>query len=67
MVFNKLEIMWKSALWPNLKFYPGIYQPRNSSFRITTPQAEIVMQNLENKPGSPTICLAHDNIKYDVT
>ena len=55
--------MWKSALWPNLKCYPGIYQTRNSLFGITTPQAEIVMQNFENKPGSHTSCVAHGNIK----
>ena len=53
-------------MWPNLKFYPGIYQPRNSLFGITTPLAEIVIQNFENKPGSHTICLAHGNIKNDV-
>lgn len=39
-------------MWPNLKSYPGIYQPRNSLFGITTLQAETVMRNFENKPGA---------------
>jgi hypothetical protein len=64
---KKVEIMGKSALWPDLKFYPGICQPRNSSFGITTPQAETVIQNLENNKGrGHTVCLAHGNIKNDV-